>query len=389
MSASRPTAIGLPAIGLSLALAAVIWVLLWPLQTFDMHEYLLPWMAHIGAHGPVGAFGHPFSNYTPTYLYLLALASPLAALISDHGVVKLVSLLGTLWLAWSVHHLLRVGGAAAPARAGALILLMPSAIVNAALLGQCDAFWAAACVMAVTCALERRAAAMLVWCGLAFAFKAQAVFLAPFAIMMLIAWRSRWTLWTIPPVVYLAAMAPAWLAGWPAADLLTVYLRQAGTFDQLSMNAPNLWQLVQAAPGLDAAVWPHFAFAMAALGAIGLILAAQRLLRAETPVSRETLLSLALLSSIVLPGLLPRMHDRFFFLADVLALALALLRRDRSAMLIAGAIQLGSVLALLSALSSNPAFAAIGAVTMIAATAALAAELFARPLAGRRAAAAT
>jgi len=255
MSAARPTETGLPAPWLSLALAAVIWAALWPLQTFEMRVYLLPWMAHIGAHGPVGVFGHPFSNYTPTYLYVVALASLLATLISDHGVVKFVSLLGTLWLAWSIHHLLRVSGAPAPARAGALTLLLPSAIVNAALLGQCDAFWAAACVMAVASAIDRRPAAMLLWCGLAFAFKAQAIFLAPFAIAMLIAWRSRWTLWAIPPAVYLTAMVPAWAAGWPAADLLSVYLRQAGTFDQLSMNAPNLWQLVQAAPGLDAPIW--------------------------------------------------------------------------------------------------------------------------------------
>ncbi len=386
MSAARPADTGLPVIGLSLALAAAIWGLLWPLQTFDMREYLLPWMAHIGAYGPIGAFDHPFSNYSPTYLYLLALASPLAPLVSDHGVVKLVSLLGTLWLAWSVNHLLRLADAPAPASAGALLLLLPSAVINAALLGQCDALWAAPCVMAVARALERRAAAMLLWCGLAFAFKAQAIFLAPFAIAMLISWRSRWTLWAIPPAVYLAAMAPAWLAGWPAADLLTVYLRQAGTFDQLSMNAPNLWQLVQATPGFDAPAWPHLALGVATLGAIGLILAAQRLLRGDYPVPPETLLSLALLSSLVLPGLLPRMHDRFFFLADVLAFTLVLLRRNRTSMLIAATIQLGSIFALWSALSSDPSFAAAGAVAMIAATGALAIELFARPLGSRAAA---
>jgi len=80
------------------------------------------------------------------------------------------------------------------------------------------------------------------------------------------------------------------------------------------------------------------------------------------------------------------MHDRFFFLADVLALTLALLRRDRSTILIAGAVQLSSVLALLSALSSNPSFAAIAAVTMIAATAALAIETLGQPARQRAAA---
>ena len=79
---------------------------------------------------------------------------------------------------------------------------------------------------------------MLVWCGIAFSIKAQAIFLAPFAIAFLISRRTPLRYWLIPPSVYAAMMAPAWAAGWPAADLATVYLRQAQYFDDLSMNAP-------------------------------------------------------------------------------------------------------------------------------------------------------
>ena len=33
-------------------------------------------------YGPVGAFAHPFSNYTPVYLYLMAFASLFHELMS-------------------------------------------------------------------------------------------------------------------------------------------------------------------------------------------------------------------------------------------------------------------------------------------------------------------
>jgi hypothetical protein len=44
-------------------------------------------------------------------------------------------------------------------------------------------------------------------------------------------------------------MAPAWVTGWPAKDLATIYLRQGQYFDDLSMNASNVWLIAQQLPG--------------------------------------------------------------------------------------------------------------------------------------------
>lgn len=357
----------LPAAWLSLALGLACHALLWPLQTFDMREFLIPWMEHIRAAGPVGAFAEPFSNYTPPYLYLLAAASPLVPLLSLTGSIKLVSAIGTLWLVAATWRLLAAAGIPSPGRAAALAILLPTAILNAALLGQCDALWAAPCLLAVAAAIERRMAAMLVWTGIAFAFKAQAAFLAPFVFAVLIAERAPWRLWLIPPAIYAAAMLPAWASGWPAADLATVYLRQAGHFDQLAMNAPNLWQLTTSLGG--ALPLEPLAFAAAALASLAF------LVRFGRPGAMPDPIAAALLSALLLPGLLPRMHDRYFFLADLLAFALAMTWRSRDGWLIFAAVQAGSSLALFAALSSNPAFAAAGAVLTIAATAALATRL--------------
>src|SRR5687767_2923417 len=97
----------MPRAWLSLALGLACYALLWPLQPFDVRTFLIPWMDHIVAAGPVGAFAQPFSNYTPPYLYLLSLASPLASLITVTGAIKLVSAFGSLWLAWATWRLLR------------------------------------------------------------------------------------------------------------------------------------------------------------------------------------------------------------------------------------------------------------------------------------------
>jgi hypothetical protein len=66
----------LPRLGITIAVAIAAYGAFWPAETFDMKESLYPWLEHIEAKGPVGAFAQPFSNYPPAYLYLLAVASP-------------------------------------------------------------------------------------------------------------------------------------------------------------------------------------------------------------------------------------------------------------------------------------------------------------------------
>src|SRR5438874_1420527 len=136
-----------------------LYAFLWPAVTGDMRHFLLPWLDHILALGPVGAFAVPFSNYAPPYLYLLALVSPLAAFVPKISLIKALSVAGTLCLAAAVRQLLRCAGKDRP-EAILWLLVLPSVAINAAGFGQCDAIWSAACVMAVAAALSRRPLAM-------------------------------------------------------------------------------------------------------------------------------------------------------------------------------------------------------------------------------------
>jgi Gpi18-like mannosyltransferase len=360
-----------PPLWATAAAALILYALLWPLTSHDMDVYLLPWLHHIRAHGPVGAFAIPFSNYNPPYLYLLSAASTLGGALPEVTAIKLLSVAGTLWLAFAVHRLLQASGAPTRPRDAALLILVPSVMANAAMLGQADAWWTATCAMALAEAARRRPVPMLVWCGIAAAFKAQAAFFAPFALAWLISERVPLKLWPIPAGAYLALLLPAWLAGWPAADLATIYLRQAETNHAISLNAPNIWMLAEGFAPIDSTLAIAAAFAAAALAAAGYVI-----LLARRRLDGRALLTAALLSSLVLPGLLPRMHERFFFLADILSFALVTAARDRQSLLIFGAVQTASAMALFAYVTADPNWARIAAVAMIAGTLATAAALF-------------
>ena len=368
MISVRPPALSLPPVPVTLAVAvAMLWWMM-PLVAKDMQSYLIPWFDHIAAAGPVMAFAEPFSNYTPPYLYLLAALTPFEAVAPAMMLIKLLSLAGTAALALAVRHLLIRLDAPQPDRAAALVFLLPSALLNAGLLGQCDAMWVAPCVMALAAAIDRRHAAMLAWCGLALGFKAQSVLIAPFFLALLINRRVPFKLWPIAPAVFAATMLPAWAAGWPAGDLATIYLRQADTFPMLSFNAPNIWAILQALPlGVPLA-------GLAVAVAIGATAAYIARFSAQI-LDRRALLSAGLLAPLVTAGLLPRMHERYFFLADILALVLALAYRDKASWTVAMLVQAGSTLALFGYISGLAGFAMLGGVAMI-----VAALRVARPL---------
>lgn len=353
----------LPAPALVAALAALLALCALPVVTSDMREFLVPWFGVLVAKGPVQAFAEPFSNYMPAYLYLLAAVTPLAGSIGSVALIKLVSIAGTIALMLAVRALLAAVDAPQPTRAATLLLLLPSAIINAALLGQCDALWAAPVLMALASAQRRRHGWMLAWYGLAIAVKAQAALAAPIILALLIARRVPMRLWPIAPLAALATLVPAALAGWPIADLLTVYLRQADYFPYIAMNAPNIWLIAR---GFAGPVTPGLT-ALALTAAVGTGAAFVAWGSTRRWQGRD-LVAAALLCTLLTAGLLPRMHERYFFLADVLALALALVRRDREGWWIAGLVQAGSCLALLAYFVDTPQFAISGAIAMLWAT---------------------
>ena len=342
-----------------------------PIFTIDVANDYVPWFNHIVAAGPVAAFAHPFGAYAPPYLYLLAALSFAKGMLPDPYLIKALALLGNVGLSGACWHLFARLPVAQPGRIALCILALPSVLINAALLGQCDALYVAPCVMAVAAALDRRHRAMLAWCGLALAVKPQAVLIGPFILALLIARRVPFRDWLIAPGVFVATLVPAALAGWPALDLLLIHFRQVETFKQAVLNAPNIWMIVDT---MGHGETPLTGLAMAAaIGASAAYVA--RFGATARQLTRPTLLRAALLAPLLLAGLLPRMHERYFLIADILSIAVALTSTERSAWRIPVLVQIGSTLALFAYLTGVAALGAAGGVAMIAAT-----WLVARPL---------
>lgn len=317
--------------------AAIIYGALWPLEAYDLPHAYYVWLNHIREAGSIAAFSVPFGDYTPPYLYLLTAISALG--LSPLNTIKLISTGAAIVLALGVRQLIKSVNGKGADEAALISLLLPSVIINGPMLGQCDGYWVGFCLLAVAAACRGQVLVMALWAGAAFAFKAQSIFIAPFCLAVVIQHR-RWTALTVPPAVYLTAMLPAWLAGWPMSDLLTVYVRQHGLFEWLS-TAPNFWALPALFNQYPPA-WLSFG-AYIAVGTCVIIY----LWRFPKP-----LIAAALLSAMMLPWFLPKMHERYFLLADILAFCIAWTFRRAGP--IFACVQLGSLLSIAAWLAGLP-----------------------------------
>jgi len=363
MAKTPPALLTAPVLAGLLALSLLAHWLAFPLITADMVSDNVPWLRHMVAAGRLAAFAHPFGSYTPPYLYLLSTVSLLHGAAPDPYLVKLIGVAANLALAGALFRLARALGLGAPIQIGAAVLLLPSVVLNAALLGQCDALWAAPLVLAVACAVERRHVPMLLWCGVAAAFKLQTGLVAPFFLGVALARRVPFWHWLAAPAALLAMMLPALALGWPLGDLLAIYPRQSTWFPDLARNAPNIWMIVGQLRGVDGPALIPLAYLVAIAAAAGFV---ARMIR--VPVDGRGLVLAALLATLLMAGLLPKMHERYFFLADVLALAHAATVRTRGGWQIFMLVEGGSSLAIFAYLSGIAGFATAGGVAMIVAT---------------------
>ena len=303
----------------------------------DLHRFVIGWYRNIADNG-WAAFAEPFGNYSPPYLYLLWITSLFDGMIGDHELLKLLSLGGALWVALSSARLLHILDR--PRWYALGVLLLPSILQNTSFFGQADVFWVAPCVLALTAAVEKRYFWVAFWSGVAFAFKAQAVCFAPFVAYLFIRQGiALWT-WAVPLVVYVLAMTPAWLAGWPIGDLFTIYLHQAQwqPGDSFFISNSASWWTIYG--------WlaPEYAIQTFWIGFLSTAVAAILFCLLMPNLSGVRLVAAAALSAGLVPFLLPGTHDRFFILADVLAFLYALARPSQKAIMAAILMQIGSAL---------------------------------------------
>jgi Gpi18-like mannosyltransferase len=331
--------LGLVGLGIGLRIAG------FPFESEDFQRSLVPWYDEVSRAG-FSALATDFSNYSPPYLYLLWFAAklfgplhPLAAIKSIGVICDLALCSATAMLVTSL--VMRAARSTVSFRmVFAIIWCLPTVVVNSAVWGQCDAFYTTFVVAAIAAAIVGNPLTAFGLFGVALSIKLQAMLVAPAIAILLITGRLPWKSVPASVAAFFVMLLPAALAGRSWKDLIGIYANQTELYRSLSLAAPNLWSVVKHIPVIQDEYSLLLAIGLlitAVAGIIYLIVGRKQVLRP----SPNAILEIAFVAVFIFPFLLPKMHERYFFLADVLSVALAMM--DRRWLLIAVLVQIGSL----------------------------------------------
>lgn len=213
----------------------------------DMTDHLLPWAEQFRANPGFSAMRSQIGDYNILYQTLIVLICRLPG--SMVYLYKYISIFCDFLLAVICGELVRKvkgGTAFCPAFAVtyAIVLFVPTVILNSAVWGQCDAMYTCVCILALAALYRRRYVASFIALGIAFALKLQTIFILPVYLYVYICRRdfsllhffiSIFTLWVTG--------IPAYLEGRSLLTVFQIYLNQVNEYPQLVMNSPSIWTL--------------------------------------------------------------------------------------------------------------------------------------------------
>ncbi len=305
-----------------LVISAAAFYMRWlnfPFESADYKYFLSIWYTDIDAAGGIAGIGNVYGNYTPAYMYLMAIMThfPISGLFA----IKLFSVIFDFIMAvFAGLCVLELTGKKTVALASyTAVLFLPSVFINSSIWAQCDSIFVCFLIMSLYFMLKGKSIPCMVFFGLAFSFKLQAIFFIPVLILASIKGKVKWWSFALAIGTFFAMGLPAVIAGMSFSDAYGVYFLQANYYSQINMNAPNLYsailQLMTYVPYegfADSLIW----FTFGGVGCAMLLLYKSRFDKDDNFIW----LLIAVFFAAFMPFLLPHMHERYWYLCDILAL---------------------------------------------------------------------
>ena len=289
----------------------------------DYTAFLSVWLSEMRGLSGVEPITTPIGDYNMPYLYFLFAVS--RAPLYDLYLIKLLSIIFDFVLAAGTAKLLSLytKSESAILFAFTAVLFIPTVFFNSAHWGQCDGIYAALLVWALYFALSNKPRTSIVFFALSFSFKIQAIFMLPIIIFLLLRHKIALKHLLYFPLTFVLTLLPAILCGRNIYDTFSIYINQTASYPALTLNCPTLW-----------ALFPQDRFDVFGTAAIFLAGAAVvafsiYLYQNRAKLSDKLLFEAAYLFTLLIPFLLPRMHERYFYLAEVLSVVYILLCRKR------------------------------------------------------------
>ena len=305
------------------------------IQSGDYLGFLNDWFNDLKNNGGLKALKNDVGNYNAPYVTIMALLTylPIHPLYS----IKMVSIIFDFILAFScmvlVYKLFKNNKNKEfyAILTYFIVIMLPTVILNSSAWAQCDSIYSAFAIISLIFLIDEKYLKSFIFLGISFAFKLQFVFLLPVYIWVYLSKRKFPIYYfLILPVVNFILCIPSILFGKSIISCLSVYGNQAGYYkEMLSLNFPGIYNLFFDSSNIIQSPGEYFSTFGVLMTITILAIITFIFMYKKIKINKEDIIILSLWSVILCTFLLPHMHDRYMYLADVLSIIYVLLNKKK------------------------------------------------------------
>lgn len=285
--------------------------------SYDYNNFLKPWFDDLKSNGGLKGLATYKGDYNAPYMTILALLTylPINSLYS----VKFVSIVFDFLLAISsgllVKELVKQNKKIYFVLTYAILLFVPSVLLNGAYWCQCDSIYTTFIVLSLLFLVKEKYIPSFIMLGLSLSFKLQFIFILPLYLILYVMKKKFSILnFLIIPIVDIVLCLPAIIYGKPILDCLTVYFKQTATYSKsLVLNFPNIYQIFTGNVDIFYTLGEVITIFVCALTLM-------YILYKKIKFNSEKILLLGIWFITTLTFLLPGMHERYLFIGEVLSI---------------------------------------------------------------------
>ncbi len=302
--------------------------------TGDYSSFLSPWYNNIYTNG-FSALGKSFGDYTPAYYYFLWMLTWFKLEPQTNEVlygIKFVSIFFDYSLAISVYFLVYelTRNRMKAALGYSLVICCVMVFLNSAWWGQCDAIYVSFLIWSIYFLMKDRQGLSMMMFSFSFCFKLQSVFLLPVFLILALKRKFKIRYFFLIPIIYSLVALPACFASDSFferfMEIWSVYFNQsANSYRHLSLNCGSLYALIFTNFKEEESISAFAVFLAVAIVGTYVCL----IFHSKKELTKERTMDLFVLFGLLVPYVLPHMHERYLYMGDVLIIIYILMHPKR------------------------------------------------------------
>lgn len=283
------------------------------IKSDDYLLFLNNWWNKINEYGGFNSLKYIIGDYPDSYMFLLCIGASITK--NSLIFIKVLSAIFDILIFLFGYKIIKYFSKEDANKYSWILILLPGILVNSAILGQCDSIYTAFVLAFIYYILKNHNKLALSLLGIAISFKLQSLFIAP-VILYLIATKEI-KIYDLFFIIlgFILPFIPTILIGKGLIENIKILMFQTSEYNYFVKSCPNIYSLFLL-NYKQINIFLKYSLAII----VGMIAIFISLHKYKDGYNDTTFIYKSFLISTIVVFLLPSMHDRYFYLSNILGI---------------------------------------------------------------------